>query len=87
MEEWRTEMTAMLRDISMQAVQAEQRLLDERPTLDKVTASRVRAISDLLLLVGEPTTRIGHSTDMSEQHEQVRRLRDELAERRELRAI
>lgn len=82
MAEWREEMTQMLRDISMQAAGVEVALLASNPTLDKATASRVRAISDLMLLTGEATTRIGLSQDMTEQHEQVRRLRDELAERR-----
>jgi hypothetical protein len=89
MAEWREEMTTMLRDISMTAATVELTLLSERPTLDKATAARVRATSDLMLLTGEATQRIGLSTDMTEQHEQVRRLRDELAERRsaKLRAV
>jgi len=79
---WREEMTQMLRDISMTAATVEIALLNERPSLDKATAARVRATSDLMLLTGEATTRIGLNKDMSEQTEQVRRLRDELAERR-----
>jgi hypothetical protein len=87
MAEWREQMTQVLRDISMQAAEVEAALLSDRPTLDKATASRVRAISDLMLLTGEATQRIGLSKDMTEQHEQVRRLRDDLAERRRLRAV
>lgn len=87
MAEWREEMTSMLREISMTAAHVEVALLQDKPTLDKATAARVRATSDLLLLTGEATQRIGLNADMTEQHEQVRRLRDELAERRTLKAV
>lgn len=82
MSEWREEMTEMLKSISMTAAEVEVTLLNDKPSLDKATAARVRATSDLMLLTGEATTRIGLSQDMTEQHEQVRRLRDDLAQRR-----
>lgn len=86
MAEWREEMTQMLRDISTQAATVEQALLGKRgkatPTLEKATGARVKAISDLMLLTGEATQRIGLQGDAAEQMEQVARLRDELAERR-----
>lgn len=84
MAEWREEMTNVLRQISMQAASVEMSLLSEdgRTTLDKATAARVRAVSDLMLLTGEATQRVGLQQDTTEQAQQVARLRDELAERR-----
>lgn len=86
MAEWREEMTNLLRDISVQAASVENKLLSQRgkatPALEKATAARVKAISDLMLLTGEATQRIGLSGDVNEKAEQVARLRDELATRR-----
>jgi hypothetical protein len=86
MAEWREEMTELLRDISVQAATVENKLLMARgkntPTLERATSARVKSISDLMLLTGEATQRIGLSGDVNEQAEKVARLRDELAERR-----
>lgn len=86
MAQWREEMTNLLRDISVEAATVETKLLTARgkatPALEKATSARVKAISDLMLLTGEATQRIGLSGDVNEQAEQVKRLRDELAERR-----
>lgn len=86
MAEWREEMTELLREISVTAAGVEAKLLAQKgkstPTLEKATAARVKSISDLMLLTGEATQRIGLSGDVHEQAEQVARLRDELAERR-----
>lgn len=89
--EWREEMTNTLREISMLAASVELRLLSGRgkhtPELSKATQARMKAVSDLLLITGEATSRVGLQGDAQEHASDIARLRDELAERRKLKAV
>jgi hypothetical protein len=82
--EWREEMAALLRDVTLRAAEVEWTLLNQptTPSLDKVSNTRAKAVSDLLLITGEATQRIGLQGDSEEHAASVAKLRDELAERR-----
>lgn len=83
--EWREEMSNLLRDISEQSARLELSLIKQRgektPPLEKVTAARVKSVSDLLLLSGEATSRVGLAGG-DDHAAAVAKLRDDLAERR-----
>lgn len=86
MVEWREQMTEQLRTNSLLAAQLEHRRLKGRgrqaPSLDRLTATRVKSVSDLLLLSGEPTSRSASLTEVPAAAANAARLRDELAARR-----
>lgn len=86
MAEWREKITDDLQQISLLAAQAEQDYLTQNgrlPTMEKITSARVKAVSDLMLLSGEPTSRTAVTKELGPQAAAAARLRDELAQRRE----
>lgn len=83
MQEWREEITSQLRELSLLAASLEMTMAPNATDLSKVSAMRQKAISDLMLVTGEPTNRTEIRRDMTGAREATARLRDELAERRE----
>jgi hypothetical protein len=88
MAQWREAATEYLRDISIKALEVEGALLSQTgnktPQLDKVITARSKAISDLLLLSGEATQRIGLTNDTQDQRDRIAALRDELEARKQI---
>ena len=86
MQEWREQMTDILRRNSLLAAERENAFLQATgamaPSMERVTTSRVKATSDLLLLSGEATSRSASLTELPAAAANAARLRDELAERR-----
>jgi hypothetical protein len=86
MAEWREEMTSQLRMNSMIAAKLEERHLKRTgrfaPSLERVTAARVKSVSDLLLLSGEATSRSASLQEIPAAAANAARLRDELSARR-----
>jgi hypothetical protein len=87
MAEWRERITADLQQISLLAATVEQHYLSQEgqrlPTMEKVTSARVKAVNDLMLLSGEPTSRTAVQKELGPAAAAAARLRDELAERRQ----
>lgn len=84
--EWREQITAKLRTNSLLAATLEERHLKatgmRAPSLERVTQARVKAVSDLLLLSGEATSRSASLQEIPAAAANAARLRDELHERR-----
>ena len=86
MAEWREQITEKLRSNSLLAASLEGRHLKQTgmraPSLERVTQARVKAVSDLLLLSGEATSRSASLQELPAQALNAARLRDELSARR-----
>ena len=86
MVEWRERMTEILRQNSLLAAEREHEYLTATgvmaPSMERVTTSRVKATSDLLLLSGEATSRSASLAELPAAAANAARLRDELQERR-----
>jgi hypothetical protein len=86
MAEWREQITEVLRSNSLLAANLEDRHLratgTSAPSLERVTTARVKAVSDLLLLSGEATSRSASLQEVPAAAANAARLRDELTARR-----